>query len=249
VTAPVGIAEIEETEGVELDAAMVPRETRRCACRAVQSADQVRHGDTECVPFALTAEQPAGYPAPEVTSRESWDGEEGLPGAVRKLAQKATAAGWEVRVQRSRGCLPDAANGHPSALKWLHAVIVRKGGANAYAIRDAETGTWKSVTTWGEGAPWFAGLASITDLGEYLVQGGMMPGSWYDEIRTRDARAEQRKKDRAECNKGLHLRKFLEQPEIPGPVRETSCTLCKNAWVTGAEPWRKPKTEKKDTAR
>lgn len=240
VTAPVGIQEVEETDAPVVDAAvMVPRETRRCACGVVRMGDEVRHGDGECRPIVHEAVAVESYPAPEVTSRDEWD-RTGLPLAVALQLQKAVAAGWETKVQRSRGCLPHALHGTPGAVKTLHALIVRKGGAAAYAVHDGTK--WSSVTTWGAGAPWFAGLASITDLGEYLLADGHMPPSWYRAIRNRESGKVAKGKTREECNRGLHKGATL----LNGVW---TCPLCENTWKSGAAAWRRAKTTEKETAR
>jgi ribosomal protein L37AE/L43A len=240
VTAPVGLQEIEEVDAPEVDAAvLVPRETRRCACRNPRPADQVRHRDIECIPFAFIAEVADPYPAPEVTSRDEWD-RQGAPLAVAKQVQKAVAAGWQVRVQRSRGSLPHALHGTPTAVKTLHAVIVRKGDASAYAVYDGTK--WSSVTTWGGGAPWFAGMASITDFAEYLAADGRMPKAWYTAIRKREAGKVARGKTRDGCNTGRH-----ESASLAAGV--WTCADCGNSWGAKDRPWRRASTTTKDTAR
>lgn len=240
MTAPVGLQEIEEAEAPVIHAAaMIPRPVRRCACGTVAVGDEVRHGDTECVPIVLSA--PAGredYPAPEISSRDEWD-RQGAPLAVAKQVQKAVAAGWRVRVQRSRGQLPNAATGHPGMVKTLHAVIVTKDGASAYAVYDGTK--WSSVVTWGAGAPWFAGAASITDLGEYLAGGGRMSKAWYAAIRNREAGKDANKKTRDACNRGVHQGATLA-------AGRWTCPLCENSWGAREAAWRKPKSTKKDTA-
>lgn len=242
VTAPVGIQEVEEVDAPEVDAAvLVPRETRRCACGAVRMGDTVRHGDEVCVPIVHEAVAVETYPAPEVTSRDEWDSvAEPAPLAVQKQAQKASKTGWEVRVQRSRGCLPHATHGTPGAVRTLHALIVRKGGASAYAIHDGTK--WGSVVTWGVGAPWFAGMASITDLGEYLLADGLMPKAWYAAIRKREAGKDARGKSREECNRGVH-----KGAKLAAGV--WTCPLCENTWGAREPVWRRAKTTEKDTAR
>lgn len=246
MTAPVGIQEIEEVDAPEVDAAvLVPRETRRCACGAVRMGDAVRHGDEVCVPIVHEAVAVETYPEPLITSRDVvplpawvWDAE--LPGGLLKQAEKASKAGWEVRVQRSRGCLPHATHGTPGAVKTLHALILRKGGASAYAIHDGTK--WGSVVTWGVGAPWFAGMASITDLGEYLLAGGVMPKSWYAAIRAREAGKDARGKSREECNRGVHKGAKLT-------AGLWKCPLCENTWGAREPAWRRSKTTERDTAR
>lgn len=184
------------------------------------------------------------FPAPEVTSRDCWDGCD-APAVVEKLAQRARAAGWRVKAQRSRGCFPNAATGRPSAPRDLYALRFRKGGAAAYAVRDGDA--WSSVMLWSNERTWFP-LASVTDLGEYLAAGGEVSDEWFDEIRYRDVRAAQRKRERSNCDKGLHLTKHLSKLPFTGPWREDPsgwwCALCKHGWRTAGEPWKKPKRGK-----
>lgn len=189
------------------------------------------------------------FPPSEITSRDPWGEEDPAPAVVATLAQKARKAGWSVRVQRSRGCFPHGSTGAPSAPRTLHGMTFRKGegaeSASAYAIRDGDT--WSSVMLWGASTPWFP-MATVTDLGEYLAADGLMPADWYEDIRTRDARAEQRKKDRANCDKGLHLKTNLSKWEVPGPVFGLTgfwwCELCRKPWGLTASPWKKPKKGK-----
>lgn len=242
MTAPVGLQEIEEVDAPEVDAAvLIPRETRRCACRAVRQADQVRHDESGCVPFTLAGPALADpYPAPEVTSRDEPSGAEPVPGAVTSWAEKAADAGWRVKVQRSVGCLPHAIHGTPGRVRTLHAVIVTKGGASAYAVHDGEK--WASVVTWGTGAPWFAGAASITDFGQYIAADGQMPPRWYAAIRARESGKVDKGKARAECNRGMHKGATLA-------AGRWTCPLCENSWGAKEAAWRKPKSTKTDTAR
>jgi len=177
------------------------------------------------------------YPEPEVSSRSEWNGE-GAPSAFMKNAERSRAAGWRVKVQRSRGCPPNSATGAPTAVRDLYALIVRSpdGTASAYAVHDGRA--WSSVMLWGSELPWFP-LASISDLLEYVAGGGRMPDSWYDGIRNRDADQEERKRERAACNKGEHAMKFRSQT---GDTM--SCSRCGNSWPARSEPWRKPKAKK-----
>jgi len=129
---------------------------------------------------ALVADQ---YPSPEITSREPWDGA-GVPLAVAKRAESAVAARWDVRVQRSRGCAPNAANGRPGVVKTRFALVLGNGYASAYAVHDGSS--WKSIMLWSAERPWFP-LATVTDLGEYIAAGGKMNDEWFDAIRRREA--------------------------------------------------------------
>ena len=177
-------------------------------------------------------EAPEAYPVPLVTSRDEWDGSD-APSPVLKLAEKARAASWDVRVQRSRGCAPHASTGRPGAVKWRYAVVLASEDRrwSAYAVY-AETG-WASVMLWGAERPWFPS-ASVTDLAEYLAAGGEMGEEWYAGIRSRLAAADERARLRKLCDRGEH----------PGGVRIerlVTCSTCGNSWVFGTEPWRKPR--------
>lgn len=184
----------------------------------------------------LAAEREA-FPAPEVTSRDPWDGD-GCPSPVLKLAQKAREASWSVRVQRSRGSAPHATTGHPGAVKWRYALVLSRadGAWSAYAVHDGAS--WASVMLWGASRAWFP-LASVTDLAEYVAAGGEMPESWYAGIRERVAGADERRKLRVKCDRGEHG--DTEFFGMPSPQTIT-CNICGNSWVMGDEPWRKVKT-------
>lgn len=186
----------------------------------------------------VTKERP--YPKPKVTSRDEPSGAEPVPGAVAAWAEKAADAGWRVKVQRSVGCLPHATHGTPTRVRTLHAVIITKNGASAYAVHDGEG--WVSVVTWGTGAPWFAGAASITDFGQYIAADGQMPARWYAAIRARESGKVDKGKARAECNRGMHKGATLA-------AGRWTCPLCENSWGAKEAAWRKPKTTTKDTAR
>lgn len=174
-----------------------------------------------------------GYPAPEVSSRDPWDGS-GAPSPVTKLAESASKLGWDVRVQRSRGRLPNRSHGRAGALKWLHAVIVRSpdGARNAYAVYDGAT--WGSVMLWGRGMTWFP-LASVTDLRGYLESRGAVTAEWLDSIRLRESDAAARKAARVACDRGAHpLAAWVD-------VVTMSCPTCLHSWPGEGEPWRKPR--------
>lgn len=189
-----GLADVEERESAAV--LVSAGETRRCACGRVKLGDQMMHREDACLPLVLavvTSGMREAFPAPEVTSRDPWDGVTGAPSAVLKLAESARATSWIVGVQRSKGCAPHASHGAPGAVKWRYAVRLGRVGANAYAVYDAEAEAWKSVMLWGDARTWFA-CASVTDLGEYIRAGGMMDDSWYDAIRERVRVANERKK-------------------------------------------------------
>ncbi len=190
--------EIEERESaVDVGALLADAApVRRCACGSVRLGDEIVHGDGACRPMVRLRQvvERAAFPAPEVTSRDSWDGVTGCPAVVLARAESARRASWGVRVQRSKGCAPHASHGAPGALKWRYAVRFARPGRGAYAVHDG-TG-WKSVMLWGRDRTMFA-LASVTDLGEYLSAGGEMSDAWYQGIRARLAEAEQRKREAA----------------------------------------------------
>jgi hypothetical protein len=170
---------------------------RRCACGRVALGDAVAHTEDGCRPLAAhVVVERAAFPAPEVTSRDPWDGVTGLPSAVAKLAEKARAASWRVRVQRSKGCAPHATHGAAGAVKWRYAVRCALEGRGAYAVYDARGETWKSVMLWGRDCPVFP-HASVTDLGVYLAAGGVMDADWYDAIRAHVVDGAVRKKEAA----------------------------------------------------
>jgi hypothetical protein len=259
MTAPFEI-EIEDDRLIPIERSHLMRGT--CSCGAVALVAPGRHPrcGTCLKADAETAVEPASperfvplgqgypprpaladeaFPAPEVTSRDEWD-RTGAPAVVTKLAEKARTAGWQVKAQRSRGCFPNAATGRPSAPRDLHALVFGNGRYSAYTVRDGDT--WSSVMLWGHDRTWFS-LASMTDLGEYLAAGGEMSDEWFSGIRNRDALAAQRKKERLQCDKGLHLSKHLNK-ELRGPVYGWWCELCKNTWPPRGEAWKKPKRGK-----
>jgi hypothetical protein len=176
------------------------------------------------------------YPAPEVTSRQPWDGA-GTPSAVLKQAERAVAASWDVRVQRSRGSVPHATTGRPGAVKTLYALVLGNGGHSAYAVHDG--GTWVSVMLWGRTRTWFP-HASITDLGVYVDACGVLGSEWYDAIRERESGKIARSKVRAACNRGAHPGMEL----VAGGM--TLCATCGNAWPTNGQPWKMPKKGKQE---
>jgi hypothetical protein len=181
----------------------------------------------------------APYPAPEVTSRDEpdWNGD-GAPSAFLKNAEKVRAAGWRVKVQRSRGCPPNGATGAPGAARDLFALIASRqdGAASCYAVY-AGTG-WASVMLWGRAATWFPS-GSISDLAEYVAAGGVMPAEWYAAIRNRAADSETSRKERESCNRGVHAMKYRSQTD--GVM---SCARCSNSWLAAGEPWKRPKVRK-----
>lgn len=168
--------------GIELETEDAPR----CLCGSVRLGDEIAHREDGCRPFvAQRGSQGAqeAYPAPVVTSRESWDGT-GCPAVVLAHAERARAASWGVRVQRSRGRAPHAAHGAPGALKWLYALVLGNGKWSAYAVHDG--GKWTSVMLWGCARPWFP-YASIADLAEYVSARGEMDDAWYAAIIERES--------------------------------------------------------------
>lgn len=213
----------------------------QCSVCALADADGAR--EPECVeglpalgqgfPPSAPVERQA-FPTPEVTSRDEWDGT-GCPSPVLKLAEKARAASWVVRVQRSRGCAPHATTGRPGAVKWRYALVLGRedGRWSAYAVHVE--GSWPSVMLWGATRPWFP-HASVTDLAEYIAAGGEMSDEWYAGIRARVAGSVARTKARAACDRGQHA-----DPEFTGLSQMITCSICGNSWHMNDEPWRKTK--------
>lgn len=234
----------------------------RCGARALVAAGQLARcsvctladAQDARVPAMLAGVQPLGqgypsrvavvretFPAPEVTSRDPWDGS-GTPSPVLKLAEKARDASWGVRVQRSRGSAPHATTGRPGAVKWRYALVLsRKDGAwSAYAVHDGAS--WVSVMLWGMTRAWFP-HASVTDLAGYIAAGGAMDDEWYAGIRARMDSGEVRRKQREACNRGQHA--DTEFFGMPSPQTIT-CNICGNSWQMGQEPWRKMKASTKE---
>lgn len=217
----------------------------RCSVCALADADGARAPERPAglaplgqgyPPAVVEAVEP--FLAPVVTSRDEWDGT-GCPSPVLKLAERARAASWDVRVQRSRGCAPHATTGRAGAVKWRHALVLVSEDRrwNAYAVYDSDGETWKSVMLWGRTRPWFP-LASVTDLAEYVDVGGEMSDEWYAGIRERVLGGEVRRKARLACDRGQHAGAV---PLSMNP-RVISCSICGHDWVSGDEPWRKMKS-------
>jgi len=180
----------------------------------------------------------AAYPAPEMTSRDEWDGA-GAPAAFTATAEKIGASGWRVAVQRSRGCPPHGATGAPMAPRDLFALRATNGRASAYGVRDAKG--WTSIMVWSSTTPWFPS-ASVSDLLEFVAAGGDVPPGWFDAIRTRIADQEARAEELKACNGGRHAMRFRSQA---GDTM--TCSRCGNGWLAKGDPWKKPKA-KKDSA-
>ena len=233
-----GLAEIEDAESVGPVLAVTGEGPRRCLCGRVRLGDAIVHREGGCTPIVTQRAVEAGYPAPLVTSRDAWDGA-GAPSAVEKQAEKARAASWSVRVQRSRGNAPHAAHGAPGALKWRYAIVLRKDECAAYAVHDGSG--WVSVMLWSATRPWFP-YASITDLGEYVDAGGRMDDRWFEAVHERVLGQAGRAKVRAACNTGNHA-----TVSIDGDIAH--CSACGNEWRTDGEPWRRAVTGKKEGAR
>lgn len=231
---------------------------RRCACGRPALGDELAHREDGCRPMVglrrvalSSAKLPidastsgrvdarseyverVAFPAPEVTSRDPWDGVTGCPGVVLQRAESARKASWAVRVQRSRGCAPHASHGAAGAVKWRYAVRFARAGRGAYAVHDGTA--WKSVMLWGRDRTMFA-LASVTDLGEYIAAGGEMSDAWYDAILSRIAEAERRESERKDCDRGVHS---LPRLEAFGPVYGEWCERCNKTWPLKGEPWKK----------
>jgi hypothetical protein len=74
----------------------------------------------------------------------------------------------------------------------------------------------------------------VTDLRGYLVE-PERPAAWFEAIRERVRLAEERKADKAQCDKGLH-------PHAAHGGGLVSCNVCGQEWSTEDEPPRKTKT-------
>lgn len=184
-----------------------PRESVRCAkCHGgsqIVATGSMAYGVPVGYPNpygrgSVALSGPQGYPAPEVTSQDGWVADDayaarGVPGAVSTLAEKARAAGWDVRVQYARGCFANRATGRPGVVKDSFAVVFRRDGWGGYAVRVGAV--WESVLFYGRALPWFP-HASITDLGSWLAD-PERPAAWYDEIRARESAKKTRQREAA----------------------------------------------------
>lgn len=235
-----GLIEVEDVEPAVPLAALAAAGAlavgpRRCLCGAVRLGDDVVHHEDGCRPIVRERAAEVPYPAPLATSRDPWDGE-GTPSPVLKLAEKAREASWDVRVQRSRGCVPHAAHGTPGAVKWLYALVLGNGEASAYAVHDGAG--WTSVMLWGRTRAWFP-AASVTDLAEYVSARGALGDEWYDAIRERERVKAARKKALDACGRGTHPLAIAQNGMV-------FCPTCENAWPVGGQPWRKVKKGKSE---
>jgi len=115
------------------------------------------------------------YPEPEV--RSDWDMMPvDTPGSVIRLMKIGQEAGWQVKVQYSRGRSPHATTGVPGTLR--HLIGVRFGhhpltDHRGYAIATSPAAgrvswTWDSTMIWGPGFPPYADC-SITDFTAFLT--------------------------------------------------------------------------------
>jgi hypothetical protein len=136
------------------------------------------------------------FPAPVLTSRDEASKELPIPSAVRKLAERAVAASWDVRVQTSMGCVPNAAHGAPGAVKTLHAVVGRRGQRAFNAVHDGLK--WK-IMVWSDTIPWFPSC-SVTDLDQWIkgYDHDQWP-AWIEAVRQRVRAAEAAKKARVQA--------------------------------------------------
>lgn len=180
-----------------------PRESVRCAkCHGgsqIVATGSMAYGVPVGYPNpygrgSVALSGPEEYPAPVVSSRdERWVDVAGVPGPVDALAERARAAGWDVRVQYARGCFANRATGRPGAVKDSFAVVFRRDGWGGYAVRVGAV--WESVLVYGRALPWFP-HASITDLGTWLAD-PERPAAWYDEIRARESAKKTRQREAA----------------------------------------------------
>jgi hypothetical protein len=135
-------------------------------------------------------------PAPEVSSRDPWPQTIEIPSAVVKLEQDARKAGWQVDLAYSRGfgtyrskawqreeMISVRCHGHPDSLRRAFAVYRRTSGKVAGAW------SWQQIYLWGPDLPWF-GLCNVTELRDFLDQGGRVPKTWLADVRRRVREAE-----------------------------------------------------------
>lgn len=173
------------------------------------------------------------YPAPVVTSRDGREpGGVGWPGAVLRVEGVARSNGWAVRRQYARGRFPNGSTGRPGVEYASYGLSMRLRGWGAYAVYVGTS--WRSVMLWGVSLPWFP-AASVTDLTGWLAEPDR-DASWYEGIRERNRLAEERRKLREQCNKGVHVHAEF----APQGVAVVMCPVCGNSWSMGGEPWRKP---------
>jgi hypothetical protein len=147
------------------------------------------------------AVEPLPFPAPEASSRTPWPTELEVPSSVLKLRWEAEQKwGWLVKTQYARGRMPHATTGRPGAL--VHTVALRFGGhrltgRQAYAVYRSPVArlawAWGGVWIWGPDLPPF-GQCGVTELREFLIDGGRVHGRWMDDIRQRKVEQAQRVK-------------------------------------------------------
>jgi hypothetical protein len=184
-------------------------------------------------------ERPA-HPDPIVTSRMYIPVAVEIPGPVIELRQHAAMHDWRIRTQYAKGRRLHSSTGLPTAL--VHSWAVRIGDhpdtsarAVAVYVSDAhgKNWTWKSVWMFGPELKPF-GQGGITDLKDWLGNGGWVPDSWYSDIAERVAGQERERKRREACNRGTHVAILT----VRGSDVVT-CQDCGNSWKDGERPWKK----------
>ena len=168
-----------------------------------------RAGHEAFDPWAATREP---YPPPLYRSSENRDLPFPEPPAVKAVRALAVERGWTALGQYSRGHLPHATTGKPTAVRDL--IGLRFGISpligmdlwvtrQAYAVysRPVSGGTWmwSSVMIWGSDLTPYAGC-SITDLKAYLMMAPEVRGEaledWVRDLRSIKSKAAQLVKQR-----------------------------------------------------
>jgi len=124
----------------------------------------------------------APHPAPERSSRDEEPEGAPYPPAVLKMAQRATEAGFRVRLQSAVGCGVHGATGAPLPVKATYAVVMSGPRGAAYAVHDGSA--WKSVMIV-DSAGWL--LLPMTRLTEWINARPSVPAGWRVEVRAESA--------------------------------------------------------------
>ncbi len=188
----------------------------------------------------VTAVEPerAERPAPVITSRMIAPNGTIIPGPVDDLVAHAETHGWTVLAQYARGTRSTAHVNSWAVRIGEHPETSARAVAVYVSDAAGKNWTWKSVWMFGPELKPF-GQAGITDLRDWLGNGGWVSDSWYGDIRARVADQERRRKQREACNRGEHVAILT----VRGSDVAT-CHDCGNSWKDGERQWRKPKKEK-----
>lgn len=175
------------------------------------------------------------HPAPVVTSRDAMPDGVVQPGPVRKLAQQAREAGWQVLVQYADGHGIHGTTGRPTARRQSFAVRMQCDGKRAVAVyKIGSTAVWDGIWIFGDRAPF--GHAGVTELEQYLAAGGAVSPEWFAEIVQRRDTAEERKKLKAACDRGQHASSVVNGMNF--------CSNCEQTWGLKKAAPRKEKKSK-----